>query len=376
MTSIYKLKCGTGALGVALCLVGMVPPVSAGGHDSLVPASVGIRVVPPIHGDDPAGQGQPDAILRDGTAAFLLSAGELQVQPGLRVLLFAPHPDDEVIGAAGLIQQVLANGGAVRIVFVTNGDGYVDAVRDAVQRRTVSGADFVAYGERRHDEALKAAGRLGLRRDDVRFLGFPDDGIDDLWSANWSESRPYTSPHTRFNHPPYRDSRVPDVEYAGVDLETEIRGEIKSWRPDWIVAPDPRDSHPDHCTTGVFVLDALRQLYKQSPKTPSPRLLGYLVHAPDYPASARWVSRIAHAGVGGSSTARHSLDDTVWLRLQLNSTQRDQKREAMSAYETQMHVMSPFLNQFLRGDELFSQLDEAQIQDVPREYAARFGRKR
>jgi LmbE family N-acetylglucosaminyl deacetylase len=53
--------------------------------------------------------------------AGVISRGQVDV------LVFAPHPDDEVIGAAGVLQQALAAGKSVRIVFATNGDAYPDA---------------------------------------------------------------------------------------------------------------------------------------------------------------------------------------------------------------------------------------------------------
>lgn len=308
------------------------------------------------------------------TSAALLTASELTIPPHSRVLVFAPHPDDETIAAGGLIQQALASGGSVRVVFVTNGDGYVDAVKAAVHSASASSADFLAFGERRHQEAVTALRQLGVDAEESRFLGFPDDGIDDLWSGHWSDRRPYTSPHTRFSRPPYPESARPDVEYAGVDLESEIRHLLQEWQPTLVVTPDPRDSHPDHCTTGVFVLDALRRLRASQPRGVQPLVLGYLVHAPDYPASARWVSNVSRAGVGGSPTARYILERAAWERLPLNSTQQEAKTRALSAYGTQLQVMRPFLVQFLRDFELFSRLDDSQIVRVPREYAARFGR--
>lgn len=38
-----------------------------------------------------------------------------------RVCIFAPHPDDEILGCAGLMQQLVAQGNAVLLVSVTNG---------------------------------------------------------------------------------------------------------------------------------------------------------------------------------------------------------------------------------------------------------------
>jgi LmbE family N-acetylglucosaminyl deacetylase len=331
------------------------------------------------HLDVPALPAAPHVIHLPNPAAsqLLLSSRELQVPARVRLMIFAPHPDDETLAAAGLIQQVLAKGGTVRIVFVTNGDGYVDGVRREVRRSQTSTADFIEYGKRRHDEALHAIQALGLQRGDALFLGFPDDGIDDLWAGHWSTRTPYTSPYTRSDRPPYKESLSQRVEYAGVDLESEITRTLRDYTPDWVLMPDPRDRHPDHCTTGVFVLDALRKLRGDGAAPfPATQVLTYLVHYPDYPASPAWVREIEGAGVGGSRTASRVLSAVHWLNLPLSPTEITVKRGAVAAYESQVQVMDPFLKQFLRPIELFGQLDDAQIMTVPHEYAARFGRPR
>jgi LmbE family N-acetylglucosaminyl deacetylase len=293
------------------------------------------------------------------------------------VMIFAPHPDDETLAAAGLIQRVNARDGRVRVVFVTNGDGYVDGVQREVRRTRTSTADFIKYGKRRHDEAVRALRDLGVNRRDALFLGFPDDGIDDLWAGNWSTRKPYTSPYTRFDRPSYKDSLSRRVEYAGTDLEGEIIRTLRDFVPDWVLMPDPRDRHPDHCTTGVFVLDALRQL-RQAGEAPFGRtqVFTYLVHYPDYPASPLWVKEIAGAGVGGSLTAGKVLSAAHWLTLPLTEAEQARKQLVLSSYHSQVHVMQPFLRQFLRSFELFGQLDAAQVVAVPYEYAARFRRAR
>src|SRR5437899_999403 len=60
----------------------------------------------------------------DGTRA---GPGRLVIPPAARVLVFAPHPDDETIGAGGLIFHLTRRSVPVRVVFVTNGDGYSQA---------------------------------------------------------------------------------------------------------------------------------------------------------------------------------------------------------------------------------------------------------
>jgi len=318
---------------------------------------------------------QPRQIHLPQTAAsqLLWSNKEIQVSAPVRLMVFAPHPDDETLAAAGLIQRVLANNGHVRVIFVTNGDGYVDGVRREVHRARTSRADFIEYGERRHNEAVQALRALGLDLSEGIFLGFPDDGIDDLWAGHWSVRKPYTSPYTHFDHPFYKESLSHHVEYDGADLESEIARTLREFSPDWVLVPDPRDRHPDHCTTGVFVLDALRRLRASGdPPFARVRVLTFLVHYPDYPASPAWMREIAGAGVGGSVTAGKVLSAAQWVHLQLTPTELAAKRHALSAYQSQIQVMGSFLQQFVLPFELFGELDATQIRVVPREYAARF----
>jgi len=297
----------------------------------------------------------------------------LQVPPKARVVVVAPHPDDETLGAGGLIQRVVQQGGAVEVLFVTNGDGYRNGVVAETKRPNLSRRDFLAYGEHRHHEALQAVSVLAHRRITSAFLGFPDDGIDDLWSDNWPETRPYRSPFTDTDHAPYEDSQQPAVEYSGVDLKRELRDLLQRFAPDWVVIPDPRDRHPDHCSTGGFVLDALRELREAhvAPFTHT-EVLTYLVHYPEYPGSPLWLTMIGHAGIGGSPAAQENLSHTTWFQLDLTPAEVARKREALGRYRSQMHVMNSFLRLFVRPAEMFGHLSGTQIVTIPRDYATRW----
>lgn len=85
-------------------------------------------------------------------------------------LIVAPHPDDEVIGAFGLIRRLLAAGAALRVIVVT--DGAASHATSALWPR----ARLVR--ERRR-ETLRALRRLGVGAGAVRFLGLPDGRLPD-----------------------------------------------------------------------------------------------------------------------------------------------------------------------------------------------------
>jgi LmbE family N-acetylglucosaminyl deacetylase len=81
-----------------------------------------------------------------------------------RVLVLAPHPDDEVLGCGGLLVQLAAAGAAVHVLFLTDGAGGEPAAAAA------------AYAERRRAEAAAVAELLGFAG--VEHLALPDGGLE------------------------------------------------------------------------------------------------------------------------------------------------------------------------------------------------------
>lgn len=84
-----------------------------------------------------------------------------------RTVVVAPHPDDEVLGAAGIIALQAAAGRPVEVVAVTDGE----AAYPTIPPSTL--ADF----RRREQEAALA--ELGADQAIVRRLGLPDGGVAD-----------------------------------------------------------------------------------------------------------------------------------------------------------------------------------------------------
>lgn len=80
-----------------------------------------------------------------------------------RVLVFAPHADDEVFGCGGMLAFHAGRGDAVRVVIVTDGAGGDPAGLEADIAKT------------RQRESRAAGAELGV--DDYRFLGFHDGAL-------------------------------------------------------------------------------------------------------------------------------------------------------------------------------------------------------
>ncbi len=82
-----------------------------------------------------------------------------------RVLIAAPHYDDEVLGCGGLAAQLAASGAVVRVLFLTDGSGGTEEIEDRD-----------AYRERRRQEAEEAVRVLGCEGCDS--LDIPDGALD------------------------------------------------------------------------------------------------------------------------------------------------------------------------------------------------------
>src|SRR5258707_6104914 len=92
------------------------------------------------------------------------------------IVVFSQHPDDEVIGTGGVIQQALAAGKRVRVVFSTSGDGYLRAAAALAGKSLgdLQPLDFVHLRE-----ARRAGGGGGAR---------------DPWPRAWQTRPPPRSP--------------------------------------------------------------------------------------------------------------------------------------------------------------------------------------
>lgn len=129
-----------------------------------------------------------------------LPAMELQDAPS-RVVVVAPHPDDEVLGVGGLLALLAELGTRVELVAVTDGEASNPGGSVSPQELSVL----------RRAETAAALDRLGVAAR-VRHLGLPDGGA--------------------------------------ADLERPVLAALRLQPGDWLLAPWSRDGHPDHEAVG------------------------------------------------------------------------------------------------------------------------------
>lgn len=145
-----------------------------------------------------SGRGRNDTY---NSMKMLVEAEAIPYEPaplrGERLLLFAPHPDDEVIGCGGLLAQHLQEDRAVRVVIVTDGTKATGATSDATN-----------YRDLREQESRRGLALLGASAE-VEFLRYPDRGLD-------------------------------------ASVMDSLRAQLVAFKPDLVCVPSPVEIHPDH----------------------------------------------------------------------------------------------------------------------------------
>ncbi len=300
-----------------------------------------------------------------------LAGPTVEVTQGERLLVIAPHPDDETLGAGGLIQRVLAAGGSVHVVWVTAGDGYVEAVEHSTGELHPRAAEFVAYGERRIHEAENAERTLaeGLAPPSQatgETLGFPDGGLRALLRDHWARTRPERSPTTGTEHPPYPEAADRRAKYDGAELVRELCRVLRETRPTRIAFPDPLDKHPDHHATGLFVTLAV-DAWRNTPDgthAPLPRMLAYLVHWPGWPPG--WDQPPERQDSRQPLTLPTAFPERglAHATLPLATEDVERKGRALAQHATQQTAMPELLRSFVRADEPFTVFTERSLENV------------
>lgn len=168
--------------------------------------------------------------------------GLLTFSAQTRLLVVAPHPDDETIATGVLIQQVRAAGGDVHILLLTAGDNNPWPQRWLERRLRIGGNDRQRWGRRRYAELQQALHDLDVPQTALHSLGWPDMGVTGYLLESTA---------------------------AAV---AELTAQIVQCRPNLIALPALDDRHPDHGSAHVLLRMAL------AGQSDPPRLLGYSLH--------------------------------------------------------------------------------------------------
>lgn len=285
-----------------------------------------------------------------------------------RLLILAPHPDDETLGTGGLIAQARRLNIPVRVVFLTNGDGSGSTQIGETLRRGKR-QTFLELAAMRQGEATAALQNLGVAPEDIVFLGFPDGGLMKIWKHHWPDASPLRSSFTKADHAPYPNAQTPNAPYSGQGVVRDIALTIENFRPTRVLTTDGNDTHGDHRAAFSFLLAALEHLRLQSSTrwAETVEFWTYLVHHAIWPVPHGYRPHEVLA-------PPHVLTviGASWMDKLLDKGARQSKKAALFCYQSQMTWTPNYLKGFLRRNELFNRVpqtanwpDESSTRNAP-----------
>jgi len=268
-----------------------------------------------------------------------------------RILILVPHPDDDILSTAGTIQQALEKGLPIKVVFFTTGD--YNETSFALYRKeiTLDSTEALRIGATRREEALAAQGMLGVKPEQVIFLGYPDGGSLEIFEKHWGESMPYQALLSNQKSVPYTFAQSFSAPFRGESILTDIKQVVRDFQPTKIITSHPGDMHPDHQTLPLFLQVALWELENEI----KPDVYHFITHY------GRWPQPRGYQPEQPLEPPAQYDVDNRWRILPITSEQREKKLQALQAHKTQWGSGQPYLESVVRANELFDVIDEISI---------------
>jgi LmbE family N-acetylglucosaminyl deacetylase len=267
----------------------------------------------------------------------------MELKKNDRILILAPHPDDEALNCSGIIQESIKMGLPLKIVFLTNGDSNEWSFLIYRRHPVISQSSAEGMGRVRHDEAIASSKVMGLSPDQLIFLGYPDFGTLAIWNVEWDGSPPYESILTRVTSVPYDFAFRPNAAYKGEEILRDLKKILGDFKPTKIFVSHPADHNPDHQALYLFTTLALLD-YKGEMK---PELACFMTHFKAWPAPGGYLPK--EILVPPSILA----NTEYWKTFPLTSEAEAKKLQALEAHKSQYESSSRFLCSFVRINELF-----------------------
>lgn len=274
---------------------------------------------------------------------------------GDRVLVFAPHEDDETVGTALYLQRAIAAGAQVYVCLMTAGEGEELGATLLTKHPALSPRAFFRLGQARQQETLRAMQQIGLPKSHVIFLNYPNMGLQRLWSAaNWSLQTPWRSPYTRVSTVSFEGSFRVGAPFCGASVLSDVEAVMERVQPTQVFTTHPADTHSDHWPTYCFVKLALEELRAHGASRWSRpcRLYTYLVHRRGWPSPWGYYPELNL--MPPASLA--DLPVNRWLGLSLTPEEVATKNRMILTYRSQLARFDMLLRAFSRSTELYSEV--------------------
>jgi len=281
------------------------------------------------------------------------ASAEITFRRSDRVLVLAPHPDDEAIAAFGVMKKALSAGAKVKVACLTNGDNNEIAFLMYKKHPVLSAKGLIAMGETRMKETLAAMSGMGLAAQDVSFLGYPDFGTLAIFTGYWGDDKPYEAMLTKQTKVPYAGAVSCGAPYIGESILADLKDILVEFRPTAVFVSHPADSNPDHKALYLFLRVALWDL---AGSLEPPLLHPYIVHVRGWPAPKGY-----HPGLDLKPPA--PFKRISWGTFDLTREDVEAKHAAIKAYKSQLSYDRSYLYSFARRNELFGDYAPLKMKD-------------
>ena len=165
-----------------------------------------------------------------------------------KVLVIVPHQDDEICLTGGLLSSI--NNENTKIVYVTNGN-------------------FIYSAKTRYKEAIKSCLNLGIKKENIIFLGYSDSSYDyknhmyttdGIWMDKYNNTKTFGI--KGINEYSFIKKGIHN-DFTKENVINDLYEIIKENLPDIIICND-LDFHPDHIMTSLCFEKALGKVLKNS----------------------------------------------------------------------------------------------------------------
>ena len=270
-----------------------------------------------------------------------------------RVLVLAPHPDDETFGAGGAIAQAVKAGAQVKVVLLTNGENNKLSFLIYEKRFIFSAKKSLEMGRLRKNETINALKTYGLNASDVISLGYPDFGTLKILTQYWGGMKPYSSLAAHAKEVPFAEDFSQGAPYTGEHVLKDITRILTDYQPTIIFVSHPADENRDHRALYLFTRIALWDL--EGEMNP-PQLYPYLVHLNGWPLEQGYRPELKQV-----SPVELLESDISWRSLDLNQEEIDAKYKAIQKYPSQIKYAQDLPVSYARASEIFGDYPDVPV---------------
>jgi len=298
--------------------------------------------------------GQSDGTLE--VHGFSFEARDTQTK-----MVIVPHQDDETFAFGASIMNMVEDGDDVRVVFATNGDGW-DFV-DHSQRFWTE-----EFGPQRLLESSDALEILGLSREDMIVLGYPDGSLKSLFEASdrneeisFLNGKSHTYGNPAANLYDYHTLQHGHAALlTGNHVRQDFLDVIRVNMPSEIYVMSRYDTHSDHEYCYHYMAEAIRTI--QESETYAPIVHESIVHGEL--SEAVWPERLVYDEYGDlvpeafTNPSPEVISDEMWneaTRVELTYDMIETKYLAIESYYTQNEILNgaDYHFSYTKSDEFY-----------------------